>query len=504
MLKVARQIFAFPIKWRIALIMFAAVLFLSGFSIFKNRQFHFMGGMAEEYFVMGVNLYYYGKLSPKLVGARVFRPPGYPVFIAAILRIWGGMPQDANLLFIPDTLKHVRQAAFRAVCLAQSLLLSLTTVILFQILSRYMRLRNAAVLALLFGCNPYLIILTGLFHYDILHIFLIVASLYSLSRVLATGPDRFDANIILAGLLWGLTTLIRPTSLLLPLFALLMFVIRFRPRWQMILKSWFFFILGFSLIIVPHTVHNYTLTARIIPVNAQSGISFWAGTVKKMARDPNHYRWWELWYSEGMEIYHRVTGSRKYSYSRYVRHIIQLEDEFRKDALRNLQQRPGVYFHNFFVDFVTFNLDINAVFIKIFRAIQNPLVQINKEWLRVGDPQDFYSSSQANAFKYYVNLLSLFGFIGICIAVKQKDKSLLVPGLVYLSFCFAHSLTYMDLMYYYIKIPFLYIFSGYFINAVDRHSIKLPLAGIRVSPAFILNGLLVGIGTWLVLTIIIL
>jgi hypothetical protein len=281
-----------------------------------------------------------------------------------------------------------------------------------------------------------------------------------------------------------------------------MFLIRLQPHWLSLLKACIFFVIGMSLAILPHTIHNYTLTGRIIPVNAQSSIALWGATVKKLERGPNHYRWWEVFNKEGMRIYRNVTGFNQYRYSRYANHILQLEDEFKSEALKNLRLQPSVYVSNFFVNFLTFNLDINSVFIKIFKAIQDPGVKINKKWLKRGSPQDFYSSSRANAFKYNVYLLTLFGFIGIGIALKQKDFSLLVPGLVYLCFCFAHSLTYMDLMYYYIKIPFLYIFSGYLVKFVDRKMITVPFAGVKISAAFIINGVLIVFGMWLITAII--
>ena len=126
------------IKWRIALVMFAGVLSLSSVSILKNRQLHFMGGMAEEYFGMGVNLYYHGQLSPTLIGARIFRPPGYPFFIAMVLSVWSGFPDKAEGLFTREDLHQTRLNAFRAVGLAQAFLLSLTTVILFLYLADYL------------------------------------------------------------------------------------------------------------------------------------------------------------------------------------------------------------------------------------------------------------------------------------------------------------------------------------------------------------------------------
>jgi hypothetical protein len=209
-----------------------------------------------------------------------------------------------------------------------------------------------------------------------------------------------------------------------------------------------------------------------------------------------------LWYTDGMDIYRKVTKVNTYSYSNYVNNIVELENEFKKEAIKNLRHQPSIYFYNSFANFLTFNLNINSVFIKLFKATQNPRVEVNKKWLSVGNPQDFYSSSEANTFKYYTYLLTMFGFAGICIALKQKNKLLLVSGLVYLCFCFAHSLTYMDLMYYYIKIPFLYMFTGYFINAVDRNIINIPLLNSQISPALILNSILIVFGMLLSISIV--
>ena len=56
-----------------------------------------MAGMAEEYVGMAISLHYHGKLSAESTGARVFRPPAYPFFIASVLRIWGGIPEEGKV-----------------------------------------------------------------------------------------------------------------------------------------------------------------------------------------------------------------------------------------------------------------------------------------------------------------------------------------------------------------------------------------------------------------------
>ena len=494
----------FLLKRQVAfsLILFAVTLCLGGFSILTNQQLHYMGGMAEEYFDMAVSLYYRGKLSADSIGARVFRPPAYPFFIASVLRIWGGMPEEGEVFDSREDLEQKQQAAYNAICLAQCILLSFSTVVLFLLMSRYMRLHSAFVLAFLFGCNPYLLILCGLFHYGVFHIFLTVCSCYALSGFIDSRPEWYGIKMILAGAIWGLTTLARPMTLILPAFVFVMFLIKFKLSWRLGLKWSVLFTLGMALVVAPNTIHNYYLTGRFVPVNAQGSTALWAGTVTKLQRSPNHFRWWGLWYKDGMAVFRKVTGAEEYSYSEYVNNIIEHGDEFRREAIKNLRLKPGVYCYNVFGNFITFNLDINSVFIKVFGAIQDRDVKIDKGWFKVGHPQDFYPSFEANAFKYYIYLLTLFGFAGVCIAAKQKDKSLLVAGLVYLCFCLAHCLTYMDLMYYYIKVPFLYIFTGYFINAFDRCFVKVPVVGWKISPAVVLGGLMIVYGVWLTAAII--
>jgi len=71
-------------------------------------------------------------------------------------------------------------------------------------------------------------------------------------------------------------------------------------------------------------------------------------------------------------------------------------------------------------------------------------------------------------------LMALLSLGGIVLGVKNKDSFLLVPGAVYLCVCFAHTITYMDMMYYYMKVPFLFIFSAFFLHRLDKMKIQVP------------------------------
>jgi len=374
-------------------------------------------------------------------------------------------------------------------------------VFLFLWLSSFLSLPVAMSFALAFGCNPYTIILTGLFHYDLLHIFFIIISSYALSHAL-TNPKPVGPDLFFAGALWGLSALVRPVALILPFFAFFIFWYRFRPFWMSITKATIVFTIGMVVVIAPYTLRNYVLTKRFIPVNAQAGAAFWGVTVAKADRDPNHFRWWNIWDSDGMQIFQKITKHSQYSYTDYIAHNLELEDEFAKQAIQNLSRQPNIFVYNFIQNVLTFNVDINSVFIKAFQFIQDPNKKIDKRWFVVGNPQEFHSSASANMFRGFIYLLTVLSAVGVGLALRKRDPTLLVPGCVYVCLCIAHAITGMDLMYYYIKVPFLFVFSAYFVNEMSSKFIQLPASERRVSLASALNVLVILLGVGLSIAVL--
>ena len=127
---------------------------------------------------------------------------------------------------------------------------------------------------------------------------------------------------------------------------------------------------------------------------------------------------------------------------------------------------------------------------------------IDKKWMQTGNPQNFYSNNAANAFETFIRILSLLSILGIILAVREKDGSLIAPALIYLCYCLAHSMIYMDLMYYYIKIPFLFIFTGFFIKSTTAKHISIPFSEQSISIATLFSSLLTGYGLLLTYWII--
>ena len=353
-------------------------------------------------------------------------------------------------------------------------------------------------------------------------------------------------KIILPGILWGFSTLTRPTTLILPVFVFLLFCIIFKNSKKKIIEFSVLFILGMSIVILPYTIRNYNLTKELIPVNAQSGIALWGGTVTKLERSPNHYRWWGVWYGYGVPLYNSITQSYEPFRSRnYMSQAILLDRVFMKEAIHNISQRPTVYLYNVINSFVTINIDINSILIKLFQAGQDTYKdkQIEKQWFTIGNPQTFYSSGGQTAFEVFIYLLELFSAFGIILFLKraydtyhsngnpikpeasdlkspmkrkmrretipelayQKPENtskelsesfwlentwFLVSIMVYLTLCIAHSITYMDLMYYYNKVPFLFIFTGYFFNEMDKYQLNSKM---KLSSMFSMSLLAYGI-----------
>jgi hypothetical protein len=220
------------------------------------------------------------------------------------------------------------------------------------------------------------------------------------------------------------------------------------------------FVLGMMLVVGPYACRNYRLTGRLVLVNAEGWMALWGSTAADLGIHPNHYNWSLLYPTHFMPIFTRVTGSPVYSRHAFIESNLALEDAFRKEALSNLWSRPGVYARNVLGSFVAFNTRINSVFIKAFQAVQDRRTYSRQEWFAVGNSQDFHGPLGADLFSTFASGLTLLAGAGLVLALRGREEWVLAPLVVYASLCVAHSLVYMDLMYYYVRIPFLVVFAA--------------------------------------------
>ena len=438
------------------------------YSVKNNRQLEMMGGMAEEYLTLGVNMYYSGNfyLADSAKTPFVFRPPGYVKYLDLVITASGQMKPKGYQFHSKEEFDEVKNKVLHAIYLSQCLLIAASALVLFLLLCEFSGLLTAFLIALMFGINPYLIMLAGMVHYETLHIFMMLLSTW----VMYLGFSRKKRGLVflaLSGVLWGLTTLVRPVSLIMPAIFAIAALLFFGRNLKSALLFFAIFTIAFVGTIAPYTYRNYKLTHRFVPVNAQSNISFWAGSHISLNLDANHYRWWQIWYPDGQAAYEKITGARGFETAMYADHVFEFEDLYKEKFRENLTSHPMTYAGNVCKNFLLLNFGMNSVFIKMFQWLQHNNGEISKDWLSSGNPQDFSPGGASSAFSFLMLLMSVLSIAGIFLALRSGDKLVYIPLLVFLTIVISHSITYMDLMYYYIRIPFLFLFTAYFIRYLD-------------------------------------
>jgi hypothetical protein len=455
---------------------FLLSLSMTGFSLVARRQLAGLGGIVDEWFVVGLNLRAFGSLGIQKGRPDVVLAPGYPVFVAGVAALAGG-PASTT----PDYVDR----CVRAVFLAQALLLAGAASMTFLWLSRHVRTSIALALALALGTSPYAVILAGMLHYDILHIFCLIASCWCWQWAL-DDPRRRPMPMLCSGLLWGATTLVRAVTLALPPFALAALLVRERRGLRPALARCGLLTLGMLLVIGPYTLRNHRVTGRWVAVNAEGWMALWGSSVRELPIDPNHYNWGLLYPEPFMDVFSAVTGRAAYSRAAFIDHNLELEDAFREKAISNIRERPLVYLRNCVRSFVTFNAHINSVFIAVFKHVQRPGTWPRQDWFRPGQPQEFEGKGAASAFAAFIALLSLLAAGGAWLVARPAGAWTLAPGFAYLAICAAHTAVYMDLMYYYVKLPFLFVFAGSLLDSAAGRRLGTRLNAGALGAAIVL------------------
>jgi hypothetical protein len=461
-------------KAPLALCVVLVSLVVSLGSLARTRPLSDLGGMADEWMYLGANLAIHGTLGVEREPI-LFRPPGYPAFVAAVLTV--AVPLPARHDF------SLELSFARALYSAQALTLAAAAGLLFLWIARRASVGVAILGGLLFGCNPYSVMLVGMRHYESLHWLLLVAGCLALEAALASRPSAL--RMLAVGALWGVATLTRPVTLLMPPFvgaAALWHRRALRPA----LQDTALFTLGLVLTVSPWTVRNYRLSGRIIPVNAQTWTVTWATTVEKTPAEADRYKWYKVATAHYRELYTPVTGRSEYDYLTFVRFVLPLEDAFKRAALDNLHRQPGVYLHNVAVSFLSLQTDVNAGMLTAFRRIQDG-TRFDPGWLWLGSRRNLARGPEATAFAVLHGLLSLLALAGAAFGLRTRDPFVAVPVLVHLALCSAHSLTYLDTLYYYFKLPFLVVLAFYALGRAPRR-VALPAAALLTAAALALTG----------------
>ena len=434
---------------RPALLLVLIALLPAAFSLGTKRQLFALGGLTDNWIYLGANLRVNGVLGEDTLPI-VLRAPGYPLFLAGIFAAALEKPPQVTYDYM------VRGA--QVVYAVQALLLSLSGLFLFLWLARFVSRTTAFAAGLLLATSPYALVLAGIVQYGLLHIFFLVAGGLALHLVLSSDapPGR---HVFATGLLWGCATLVRSTTLIMPIFACALFLARCRDLRRALAAS-VWFVAGMCVAIAPATIRNYRVAHRFIPVNLQAGAVIWGSTIKVLPDDPDAYRWFEL-SDEFTRVFARVTGEPQYDYASFARHHVEMEDALWQDARANLRRDPRPYLINGLQTLRTLSLDTSSILLRVFRYSQPPRPQVDQFWFRGTRARELMPAGPAAGYVRLGALLTALAWLGVALACWRRDGLALVPVALFACLVAAHALTYMDLLYHYVRLPFVSFLAFY-------------------------------------------
>jgi hypothetical protein len=222
------------------------------------------------------------------------------------------------------------------------------------------------------------------------------------------------------------------------------------------------FTVGMAIPILPYTVRNYSLTGRLVLVNVQGGFALWATTAGRPQAHEEFLSWPEIWRVYGMTLYRQVTGDPEYDLATFSTHVIELEDAFKRQALRNLRRRPSVYLHNVANNLWRFCSDSMA------------------SWPGTFADQNHLPVSRARFFvgAYSLGLL-LLALPGLVRGLRLRDASAWTLFVVFCALATAHAATFLNARYTYVKLPLLAMGFTLTLAAVGDRSIALGRTRVR-------------------------
>ncbi len=456
-----------------ALLVFLATLGVLGFSVTSRRQLGPIGGMTDEWHPLAANLAVHGVLGMDRE-PWILRPPGYPAFVALLLKASGPPPVSTWAW---------RAQARPLVYAAHAVVMAAAATLLFVWLASWLRPELALAAAILFGLSPFTVAWVGMLHYTALHLLGLVAAMWALQRAFLE-PER-GRFMLLTGALVGLVTLVRPVTLVLPAFAFVALLVRARGSWRPALRATALLALGMAIVILPWTARNYAVSGRFVPVNLQAGVVAWGATEKALPWDPDHYLWFEVG-PELLRVHTRVTGMGDYDIVTFVRRLPELEAEYRREAVRNLREKPSVYARNVARVLWAFAAQTSTALPRAFVRLQGDSSPegARPEWFRRGSGAEPGHAGLGLALRLVFGAATLLAAAGVALGLRDRDQALLGPLALLACVAVAHAITHLDLLHHYLRVPFVVVLSFYALDrAAGRAETAARAAGFALAAA---------------------
>lgn len=302
--------------------------------------------------------------------------PLYPLFLAGIYKIWGH-----NLVVVR---------------IIQAVIDTITCLLIYLLAIRVFARRKLARLALLISVfYPSLVASTTFILTETLYTSLLTASV--LCMVLSLSKESWFGYIF-AGILLGIATLCRPTTLLFPFF--LIFGLTLTKSGKKVIGG-MIICLMMVMTIAPWTVRNYIVFGRFLPVAIGAGGNLWLGS----------YIPWDADYR-----YQDLTDKKKIEKGLSA---LDADDKLKEEAIKNIKEHPFVY--------------MRLCFKKIWRF-----------WFLIPGRKELLKNKMLlRVTIHLIYLTVLFFFIlGVWFLRKQKDVSVLPILFMILYFTLIHSLLF--------------------------------------------------------------
>ncbi len=351
-------------------------------------------------------------------GKRAFRPPGYPYFLAALYSLFGAHPLSVTLV--------------------QTVLAVITCLLIFLLGNRLASERTGLWAAGFFAVYPQFIRYPGNLYVETLFIFLF---LYAMVFLFDLVKQPSYPKSIIAGILLGLSALVREVTLflILPILLWAILVMKSYPDKKQWRKELCVFVMFFVLTILPWTLRNYFLFHSFVPISTNGGFNFYIGNNPQATGEYNSeaaakLKWpFHLGNETPEELLKLEIEEPKTGYKKGINFIIKNPDQFFQLALKKFVflWRPPTY-----------KLNIRENFNEtIFRIL----------WL----------------INYLV--LLIFALPGIWISIKKFGREWILFLMILFSVTGLHMLMYSATRYRLPWIPFLMIFAASAMDSAWTH-----------------------------------
>ncbi|MBN2010355.1 glycosyltransferase family 39 protein [candidate division KSB1 bacterium] len=295
-----------------------------------------------------------------------------------------------------------------------------------EVMNEWVGLIAAGIVAI----HPELIGITAFLYTEILNTLLLALFVWTLIKAIKA-PDRKSSLIFfgVSGLLLGISTLTKGTTMLFPFFMIGLLLIdkELRAKWLVMIP----FVALFLISLVPWTVRNYHHFKMIIPVATGGGEALWTGNYFPFNGE---YR-----YEQTRDTIHELTKDRPW---------IERDSILMTEAKKNIKANPGAF--------------VRLCFVKVYRFWIKVYENIPEGLERHGS---FFIQASLFIMQFILLVLAIIGISQTLL--KNLGARIIVYLLLY--YTAMHALTFAVPRYRLSVVPFLFVFSAIALfNFIDK------------------------------------